>query len=83
MVRQSCHRVFFIVIPGCQESYRWLSGLHGAHRDSGHRFWRIPLFDGSYAMVFEMWATAGNYAYSDAVTFDCADGEIWTTVYED
>ncbi len=46
-------------------------------------FGEAPLFDGSYSMVFEMWDAAGNYAYSDAVTFDCADGEIWTTVYED
>lgn len=34
-------------------------------------------------MVFEMWDAAGNYAYSAPVTFDCADGEILTTVYED
>lgn len=46
-------------------------------------FGEAPLFDGSYAMVFEMWDAAGNYAYSDAVRFDCADGEIWTTVFED
>ena len=46
-------------------------------------FGEAPLFDGSYSMVFEMWDATGNYAYSDAVTFDCADGEIWTTVYED
>lgn len=46
-------------------------------------FGEAPLFDGSYSMVFEMWDIAGNYAYSDAVTFDCIDGEIWTTVYED
>lgn len=46
-------------------------------------FGEAPLFDGSYAMVFEMRDTNGNYAYSDAVTFDCADGEIWTTVYGD
>ena len=25
----------------------------------------------------------GNYSYSDAVTFDCVDGEIYTTIYED
>jgi len=31
-------------------------------------------------MVFEMWDAAGNYAYSDAVLFDCVDGEITTTV---
>ena len=46
-------------------------------------FGEAPLFDGSYSMVFEMWDAVGNYAYSDAVTFDCIDGEIWTTVYED
>ena len=46
-------------------------------------FGEAPLFDGSYSMVFEMWDAAGNYAYSDAVTFDVIDGEIWTTVYED
>lgn len=46
-------------------------------------FGEAPLFDGSYSMVFEMWDTTGNYVYSDAVTFDCAGGEITTTVYED
>ena len=46
-------------------------------------FGEAPLFDGTYSMVFEMWDAAGNYAYSDAVTFDCANGEIMTTVYED
>ena len=46
-------------------------------------FGEAPLFDGSYTMVIEMWDAAGNYAYSDAVTFECEDGEIWTTVYED
>lgn len=46
-------------------------------------FGEAPLFDGSYAMVFEMWDATGNYAYSDAVTFDCAEGEITTTVYQD
>lgn len=46
-------------------------------------FGETPLFDGSYSMVFEMWDAMGNYAYSDAVTFDCAGGEITTTVYED
>lgn len=44
-------------------------------------FGEVPLFDGSYSMVFEMWDATGNYAYSDAVTFDCADGQITTTVY--
>ena len=46
-------------------------------------FGEAPLFDGSYCMVFEMWDAACNYAYSDAVTFDCANSEIFTTVYED
>lgn len=46
-------------------------------------FGEISLPDGNYAMVFEMCDAAGNYAYSDAVTFDCMEGEIYTTVYED
>jgi len=46
-------------------------------------FGEAELMDGSYSMVFEMWDAAGNYAFSDAVTFDCENGEIWTTVYED
>lgn len=46
-------------------------------------FGEIPLFDGSYSMVFEMRDSVGNYAYSDAVTFDCVDGAITsTTIYE-
>ncbi len=46
-------------------------------------FGEAPLFDGTYSMVFEMWDSVGNYAYSDLVTFDCVNGEIFTTVYED
>ena len=46
-------------------------------------FGEAPLFDGSYSMVFEMRDSAGNYAYSEPVTFDCANGEIRTTVYAD
>ncbi|MDO4531185.1 MAG: clostripain-related cysteine peptidase [Bacillota bacterium] len=46
-------------------------------------FGEIELPDGNYSMVFEMWDAMGNYAYSDAVTFDCIDGEIYTTIYED
>jgi hypothetical protein len=34
-------------------------------------------------MEFEMWDAMGNYAYSDPVQFDCVDGEIMTTVFED
>ncbi len=43
-------------------------------------FGEASLPDGQYGMVFEMWDAAGNYAYSDAVLFDCVDGEITTTV---
>ena len=46
-------------------------------------FGEMPLPDGSYSMVYEMRDAMDNYAYSDAVTFDCAGGEITTTVYED
>jgi len=46
-------------------------------------FGEAPLFDGTYSMVFEMWDATGNYAYSDAVIFECSDGEIWTTVFEE
>ena len=46
-------------------------------------FAETQLFDGSYSMVLEMRDAMGNYAYSDAVTFDYEDGEIYTTVYAD
>ncbi len=46
-------------------------------------FAETQLFDGSYSMAFEMRDAMGNYAYSDAVTFDYEDGEIYTTVYAD
>jgi hypothetical protein len=46
-------------------------------------FGEIPLFDGTYCMIFEMWDAMGNYAYSDPVQFDVEDGEIYTTVFED
>ena len=45
-------------------------------------FGETDLMDGSYSMVFEMRDSAGNYAYSDEVTFDCSGGEITSTVYE-
>ena len=45
-------------------------------------FGEAPLFDGQYGMLFEMWDAMGNYAWSDLVTFDCASGEIITTVYQ-
>lgn len=46
-------------------------------------FAEMSLPDGSYSMIFEMRDAMGNYAYSDAVTFDCIGEEIYTTVYED
>ncbi|NMA65052.1 MAG: clostripain, partial [Clostridiaceae bacterium] len=46
-------------------------------------FTEVTLFDGTYRMVFEMWDAMGNYAYSDPVQFDCVDGMIITTVFED
>ena len=45
-------------------------------------FGEVALPDGSYEMIFEMRDAMDNYAYSDAVTFDCANGEIRTTVYQ-
>lgn len=45
-------------------------------------FAETHLPDGSYAMVYEMRDAMGNYAYSDAVTFDCVGEDIYTTVYE-
>ena len=49
---------------------------------SNTSFGETPLYNGRYSMIFEMWDAAGNYAYSDAVTFDCLQGEIITTVYQ-
>jgi hypothetical protein len=47
-------------------------------------FGEAPLFDGTYSMVIEMRDVAGNYAYSDAVSFECVDGQVTsTTIYED
>lgn len=46
-------------------------------------FAEAPLFDGRYAMVFQMSDAAGNTALSGVVAFECIDGEIFTTVYED
>ncbi len=46
-------------------------------------FSEAPLFDGTYRMVFEMKDATGGYACSDPVQFDCADGVITTTVFED
>ena len=44
-------------------------------------FGEAELPDGTYSMVFEMWDAMGNYAYSDAVVFDCIEGDIYTTVF--
>ena len=46
-------------------------------------FFETELPDGSYMMIYEMRDAMNNYAYSDVVTFDCAGGEITTTVYTD
>ena len=46
-------------------------------------FGETALPDGQFAMVFEMRDSAGNYAWSDAVIFDCLNGEITTTVSAD
>ena len=46
-------------------------------------FGEAQLMNGQYALVFEMQDALGNTAYSDTVTFDCADGEIFTTVNTD
>ena len=46
-------------------------------------FGETALPDGQYGMVFELRDAAGNYAYSDAVLFDCVNGEILTTVGAD
>ena len=43
-------------------------------------FAETPLPDGTYSMVYEMRDPSGGYACSEAVVFDCAGGEIWTTV---
>ena len=45
-------------------------------------FGETELPDGSYVLIFEMWDAVGNCVYSDQATFDCEDGEIYTTVYE-
>lgn len=46
-------------------------------------FGETALPNGQYGMVFELRDAAGNYAYSDAVLFDCVNGEILTTVGAD
>ena len=43
-------------------------------------FGEMALPDGQYAMVYEMRDAMDHYALSDAVLFDCSDGEIYTTV---
>lgn len=46
-------------------------------------FGEMELPDGSYSMVYEMRDAMDHYAYSEPVTFDCADGEVYSTVYAD
>lgn len=46
-------------------------------------FGEASLPDGNYSMVFDMWDAMGNHAWSDAVGFECADGEIITSVSVD
>ena len=41
-------------------------------------FAEMALPDGSYAMIFEMRDAMNNYAYSDAVIFECESGDIYT-----
>lgn len=43
-------------------------------------FDEADLGDGMFIMIFEMRDAQGNCAYSDAVVFECVDGEIFTTV---
>ena len=44
-------------------------------------FGEVQLPNGQYAMLFEMYDATGASALSDVVLFDCADGEIATTVF--
>ena len=46
-------------------------------------FHEVDLFDGFYTMVFEMWDTNGNFAYSSPVDIEIIDGEMWTNIYEE
>ncbi len=46
-------------------------------------FHEVDLFDGFYTMVFEMWDTTGNFAYSAPVDIEIVDGEMWTNIYEE
>ena len=44
-------------------------------------FGEVQLPVGQYAMLFEMYDATGASALSDVVLFDCANGEIMTTVF--
>ena len=46
-------------------------------------FAETQLPDGMYSIVFEMWDAMGNFVQSDAVIFECIEGDIYTTVVED
>ncbi len=43
-------------------------------------FGEEDLGDGSFVLIFEMRDAQGNYAYSDGVLFQCANGKITTSV---
>ena len=43
-------------------------------------FAETELPDGMYSIVFEMWDAMGNFVQSDAVIFECIEGDIYTTV---
>lgn len=46
-------------------------------------FGEVQLFDGMYSIVYEMRDAVGNSVQSDAVIFECLEGDIYTTVVED
>ncbi len=48
--------------------------------DEDLQFNESPLFDGEYVMMFSMYDTQGNVAYSQPVTFEMEDGEIYTSI---
>ena len=46
-------------------------------------FGETELFDGMYSIVFEMRDAMGNFVQSEAVIFECMEGDIYTTVIEE
>ncbi len=45
-------------------------------------FGETQLPDGSYSMTYEMYDAMGTAAYSEPAMFECADGQITTSIYE-